>query len=63
MQAAIKEIAWVQFSDRHWINTYYVPSCTDTFAIVDVPKNAVNFGHLPEAPALRGCPPSANVSA
>ncbi|MGN0853522.1 MAG: hypothetical protein ACI4Q3_09125 [Kiritimatiellia bacterium] len=33
VQAAIREVAWVQFSDRHWINTYYVPSCTDTFEI------------------------------
>lgn len=32
-QAAIKEVAWVQFSDQHWINTYYVPSCTDTFEV------------------------------
>ena len=32
-QAAIKEVEWVQFSDQHWINTYYVPSCTDTFEI------------------------------
>ena len=32
-QGAIKEVAWVQFSDRQWINTYYVPSCTDTFEI------------------------------
>ena len=32
-QAAIKEVEWVQFSSQHWINTYYVPSCTDTFEI------------------------------
>ena len=32
-QAAFKQVEWVQLGQNRWINTYYVPSCTDVFEI------------------------------
>ena len=29
--AAIKEVEWIEFTGSQWINTHYIPSCTDTF--------------------------------
>ena len=29
--AAIKEVAYVESTGAQWINTHYVPTCTDTF--------------------------------
>ena len=31
VQAAIKEVAYVESTGAQWINTHYVPTCTDTF--------------------------------
>lgn len=30
-QAAFQEVAWVEATDAQWINTRYVPACTDRF--------------------------------
>ena len=29
--ASYKEVEWIEFTGMQWINTHYIPSCTDTF--------------------------------